>query len=212
MLFWFYFHQSFTIDSWFHLTSNNQSLIKCQSVKWVNERKKEKVRFENHHQINQSQIQSTHKSTNQPNQRKQVKSEMKSISFLCLTFFQFPINQSTNHWEWVVCLFVVSIVSHLNWCLICFACWNQFNFPFIHSFNQSSLMMMMNFNWLWQQTNQPTILLIVIRLLVSISICQLSFLFSINQFNSFSRTNESIDQWQMKRINESVNKIEIKSN
>ena len=112
------------------------------------------------------------------------------------------INQSTNHWEWVVCLFVVSIVSHLNWCLICFACWNQFNFPFIHSINQSSLMMMMNFNWLWQQTNQPTILLIVIRLLVSISICQLSFLFSINQFNSFSRTNESINQWQMKRINQ----------
>ena len=141
MLFWFYFHQSFTIDSWFHLTSNNQSLIKYQSVKWVNERKKEKVRFENHHQINQSQIQSTHKSTNnQPNQRKQVKSEMKSISFLCLTFFQFPINQSTNQPLRVsclfVCLFVVSIVSHLNWCLICFACWNQFNFPFIQSINQ----------------------------------------------------------------------------
>ena len=40
MLFWFYFHQSFTIDSWFHLTSNNQSLIKYQSSQWVNERKK----------------------------------------------------------------------------------------------------------------------------------------------------------------------------
>jgi len=57
MLFWFYFHQSFTIDSWFHLTSNNQSLIKCEWVK-EKERKSEiwKSSPNQSESINQSQI------------------------------------------------------------------------------------------------------------------------------------------------------------
>ena len=101
-------------------------------------RKKEKVRFENHHQINQNQS-INHKST-----RNQSSKKWNEINLIFMSDL-FPISnqsiKSTNHhWEWVICLFVwlffVSIVSHLNWCLICFACWNQFNFPFIHSINQ----------------------------------------------------------------------------
>lgn len=175
-------------------------------------RKKEKVRFENHHQINQNQS-INHKST-----RNQSSKKWNEINLIFMSDL-FPISnqsiKSTNHhWEWVICLFVwlffVSIVSHLNWCLICFACWNQFNFPFIQSIkfddddefqlivttnkstnNPSHCHSLACFNFhLLQNTNQ-------IKLARGQSQSIQSFLIHLNQFNvTINQSNQN----QMKRI------------
>ena len=106
MLFWFYFHQSFTIDSWFHLTSNNQSLIKCQSVNQVSEWEKERKSEIWKSSPNQSIPNSINSQINQPTKSKKASKKWNEINLIFMSDL-FPIsNQSINQPLRVSCLFV----------------------------------------------------------------------------------------------------------